>query len=69
MSTSFYQFSGQKGSAKLNELTYFQILSFAFANDLTAFALQATVKAKGQRIIKFQCAFEQVFHDLQPAVG
>jgi hypothetical protein len=69
MSPSFHQLSGQKRSSQLDEFTDFQILSFAFANDLTAFALKATVKAKGQGIIEFKDAVEQIFHDLQPAIG
>jgi hypothetical protein len=69
MSPSLHQLSGQKRSSKLDEFTYFQILPFAFAYDFAAFALEATVKAKGQGIIEFQYAVEQIFHDLQPAVG
>jgi hypothetical protein len=69
MSPSFHQLLGQKRPSQLYEFTDFQILSFAFANDLAAFALKATVKAKGQGIIEFQHAVEQVFHYLQPTIG
>jgi len=69
MFPSFHQLPGQKRSSHLDEFTDFQVLSLAFANDFAAFALKATVKAKGQGIIKFKYAVEQILHDLQPAIG
>jgi virulence-associated protein VapD len=53
----------------LNNVTDVYVLSFALADVFTAPALKAAVKHVSQRIIKTQNTYEQVFDDLQSAIG
>jgi hypothetical protein len=48
----------------LEDFTDIDVLPLTFAYHLTTPALQAAVKAVGQRVVKFQDAGEQIFYDL-----
>jgi hypothetical protein len=53
----------------LEDFADIYVLPLTFAYNLTTPALQAAVKAVGQRVVKFQDAGEQIFYDLQSAVS
>jgi hypothetical protein len=61
---------GRKQAASaLDQIADIQILSLAFAHNLTAPALQATVKAIGQGIVEVEHTGKQVLDYLHTSVG